>query len=330
MGQSRLPSVPGARYVQLHDWAVGEVGLAGAGVIGFLDFLDRNQARPLRPVATRLDISAALQGIAGRDAIDCALRDLVNRGWLVRSVHRLKNNPAEKFKFALNSNGICRFLADHEGGSEIRTPPSEIQDEFQAERQNNSNYVKEVEEEPQQTKEAEDGGGGDSVNQEGSDPIADKDNAKTPNSETNIIPNLASYIKGLNLDKSTVNRVFQIAENLPPAGQNDLLIVAQQKLPKANNAVAYLMTLARKAADGSLTIVPPDCGAHDANSQTSVDLMSDSEVAKQLLGKTAIFKGDECIAEVMHGSLYRNDRRYDISRVTKIMRAVITGELTLL
>lgn len=329
MGQSRLPSVPGARYVQLHDWAVGEVGLAGAGVIGFLDFLDRNQARPLRPVATRLDISAALQGIAGRDAIDCALRDLVNRGWIVRSVHRLKNNPAEKFKFALNPNIICRFLADHEGGSEIRTAPSEIQDEFQAERQNNSNYVKEVEEEPQPQPKFDDGGGGVLSIHEGSGLITSNGNADTQYSEPNISPILVKYIRELNLNESTVNRVFQIARKLTNDVQNDLFIVAQKKLPEANDVSAYLMTLARKAEDGSLTATSPVNGAHDSNPKKSFDLMSESEIAQQLLGKSAVYKGDDRIAEVMCGGLYLNGGRFDISRMTKIMRAVTAGQLTM-
>lgn len=328
MSNSRLPHVPGARFTQIHDWALREVGLAGAAVIGYIDFLDRNQARSQRPVATRIDICAALQGIAGRDAIDRALNNLVKLGWVIRSSRRLRNNPAEKYKFALDADAICKYLATQNKGSEIRKAHSEFQDEFQTCSQNDTDYRREEEREPPPGKHGE--GGGNSASQETNAPIVNEMrhvNAEIRCVEPILNPDLVTFIKGLNLDESTIVRAFEVLKNLASDRQDDLLAVAQQKLPGAYNVAAYLMTLARSANEGSLTRAVKKQPGGTPHSESVIDLMSEAEIAQQIRGKTAIYLGEQHIADVMNDGLYRDGCRFSVSRASKIIRAVVTGEL---
>lgn len=79
---SRLPHPPGGRFVQIHVHLLREFGLAGAAVIGWLDFLDQGMSEPEQPLASRARLIADLEGIVGRNSIDLALRELEQRDLL--------------------------------------------------------------------------------------------------------------------------------------------------------------------------------------------------------------------------------------------------------
>lgn len=82
MRESRIPHPPGERFVQLHVWAVHDVGFASAAILGLLDFFDRRHEHPGELLAPRARIIADLQGIVGRNAIDSALTKLVQLQWI--------------------------------------------------------------------------------------------------------------------------------------------------------------------------------------------------------------------------------------------------------
>lgn len=329
MGQSRLPQVPGGRFIQIHGWAVSEVGLAGAAVLGFLDFLDRNQSRPATPVATRLDISASLQGIVGRDGVDHALRDLTRMGWVTRSLHRLKNNPAERYKFSLNAMAIKEYLQVGGCHPEIRTTLSEIQDECQTGGQGDPKRKKEVEEEPPQEMQ----GGGHLKEQNVQNPnICEVHRAggEMQIESPGILPALSSLIAAGNHGESTLNRLNDLVKNMPVELQADLLAVAQKKLPEARDATAYLMTLARNARDGCLT---KSCSLETESHIGVIEsngLMSESEIACLIHGKTTVMKGDQTVAEIRNDGLYQGEGRFAISQASRIILAVKAGKLRML
>lgn len=330
MGQSRLPQVPGGRFIQIHDWAVNEVGLAGAAVLGVLDFLDRNQSRPDKPVATRLDISSSLQGIVGRDAVDHALRDLTHMGWVTRSLHRLKNNPAERYKFALNAMAIKKYLQVAGCHPEIRTTQSEIQDECQTGGQGDPIKKKEVEEEPPQ--EMQGGGGHLKVQHDQNLNICEGHRAggKMQIEPPEILPELSSLFSALNPGESTLNRLNDLVKNISVDRQADLLAVAQKKLPEARDETAYLLTLARNARDGCLTKSKDlKSGSHITSVQSS-GLMSEAEIVSLIQGKTVVMKGDQTVAEIRNDGLYQGEGRFAIAQASKIILAVKAGELRML
>lgn len=71
-----------------HRWVAKQEGLAVALVLGALDFLDRARGKAGEPVATRARIQVELEGFLGRDAIDKALRRLVELTWVSRHERR--------------------------------------------------------------------------------------------------------------------------------------------------------------------------------------------------------------------------------------------------
>lgn len=81
---TRIPHPPGSRFVSLHAWAVSRFGLAGAAIIGLLDFLDRAKEKEDQPLASRLRILADLEGIVGRNSVDSGLRALSEAGVIRR------------------------------------------------------------------------------------------------------------------------------------------------------------------------------------------------------------------------------------------------------
>lgn len=82
--ESRIRHPPGELFVCGHRWVAKQEGLAVALVLGALDFLDRAREQPGEPVATRARIQVELDGFLGRDAIDKALRRLVELTWIRR------------------------------------------------------------------------------------------------------------------------------------------------------------------------------------------------------------------------------------------------------
>jgi hypothetical protein len=331
MGQSRLPHVAGGRFIQIHDWAVKAVGLGGAAVLGLIDFLDRNQVRPNKPIATRLDISAALQGIVGRDAVDRALRDLADMGWIKRTTHRHKNNPAELYKFALNAEAIESYINAGSNPPKCRKTPSGIQDGAQFDVQDNPNGCKEVGREPPPQKLGKAiGGGGENIDsEEKQSSIKSEISPSDSGPQKNIIPELATFLTGLHLDEFTLKRAYTNMQILTSEQQTVLLDVSRRTLPRAKDVSAYLMTLISTANSGGLTTQKAFITESNNKSNESSLMMTEAEVTQHTKGKTLILKDEKVIAEVMYGALYLNGCRYDQSRASKILRDVNAGSLTM-
>lgn len=109
---SRIPHPAGSRYVAIYAWAIGRFGLAGAAIIGLLEFFDRAQSEPRQPLASRARILADLEGIAGRDAIDNALKALQDAGVIEKNTITepgLKNLE-RRVQYSLNPSGLARIF----------------------------------------------------------------------------------------------------------------------------------------------------------------------------------------------------------------------------
>lgn len=81
--ESRIPHPAGARVIILHKWIANILGRNAAMIVGHLDYLDRARDSAGEPLASRAELLAAMEGFAGRDAVDAALKLLVDVGWLV-------------------------------------------------------------------------------------------------------------------------------------------------------------------------------------------------------------------------------------------------------
>ncbi len=104
-----------------------------------IDFLDRAQDAPGRPVASRARILADLEGLVGRNSVDSALRILVEAGWLKRHERRTLGpfNIQRSYEFSLDAVAIAASLGhsmmDSDSGdpdvpiSEIRQSPNRDQ-----------------------------------------------------------------------------------------------------------------------------------------------------------------------------------------------------------
>lgn len=116
---SRIRHPSGGRFIQLHAWAVGAVGRDGAAVLGLMDFLDRAQDQPGRPLASRSRIIADLQGLVGRNAIDGALARLVDLNWLRLHVDtRVKQrNLSTTHYYSLNTAAVTEYVVKYVSGS---------------------------------------------------------------------------------------------------------------------------------------------------------------------------------------------------------------------
>jgi hypothetical protein len=116
---SRIRHPSGGRFIQLHAWAVGTVGRDGAAVLGLMDFLDRAQDQPGRPLASRSRIIADLQGLVGRNSIDGALARLVDLDWLRLHVDtRVKQrNLSTTHYYSLNAAAVTEYVVKHVSGS---------------------------------------------------------------------------------------------------------------------------------------------------------------------------------------------------------------------
>lgn len=109
---SRIRHPSGGRFIQLHAWAVGAVGREGAAVLGLMDFLDRVQDQPGKPLASRSRIIADLQGLAGRNAIDDALARLVDLDWLRLHVDTQvkQRNLSTTHYYSLNAAAVTEYV----------------------------------------------------------------------------------------------------------------------------------------------------------------------------------------------------------------------------
>jgi hypothetical protein len=123
MRTSRIPHPPGSRYLIVHHYLVKRFGLAAAAVLGLLDFLDRAQPKPEMPLASRTRIIAELEGVVGRDAVDKALKTLLDAG-VIKKVKIV--TPGEKninvfVEYALCADAIPQAVAangDDDGGDD--------------------------------------------------------------------------------------------------------------------------------------------------------------------------------------------------------------------
>lgn len=110
---SRIPHPPGSRFVMVNYWAVKRFGLAGAAVIGVLDYWDRAQDSAEQPLGSRNRIVAELEGIVGRNLVDSALRDLAAAG--VIRAHKTtvpgQRNLQTWINYGLDLGGLAHLLA---------------------------------------------------------------------------------------------------------------------------------------------------------------------------------------------------------------------------
>lgn len=113
---SRIPHPPGARYVAIHVWAVERFGLAGAAIIGLLDFFDRAQSASGQPLASSARIIADLEGIVGRDSVLQALKLLQKAEVIERVVTTISGarNLENHVRYSLNAAGVARLLESPE------------------------------------------------------------------------------------------------------------------------------------------------------------------------------------------------------------------------
>lgn len=113
---SRIQHPIGARYTQIFAWAVRAVGLGGAAVLGVIDFLDRAEDLPGRPVVSRARLIADLEGIVGRNTVDAALLQLADLGWLRRHQQRVlgPNNLQTSYLYSLDAQKLSEFLGGQE------------------------------------------------------------------------------------------------------------------------------------------------------------------------------------------------------------------------
>jgi|GEM_PF-2092028 len=123
MRTSRIPHPPGSRYLIVHHYLVKRFGFAAAAILGLLDFLDRAQPKPEMPLASRARIVAELEGIVGRNAVDQALKTLLDAG-VIKKVKIV--TPGEKninvfVEYALCADAIPQAVAvngDDDGGDD--------------------------------------------------------------------------------------------------------------------------------------------------------------------------------------------------------------------
>lgn len=96
----------------IHVWAVERFGLAGAAIIGLLDFFDRAQSVPEQPLASSARIIADLEGIVGRDSVLQALKTLQKADVLHRVVTTMHGarNIENHVRYSLNATGVARLL----------------------------------------------------------------------------------------------------------------------------------------------------------------------------------------------------------------------------
>lgn len=116
---SRIPHPPGSRYVPIYTWAVARFGFSGAAIIGLLEFFDRAEDMPGQPLASRARIIADLEGVVGRNSVDNALEDLVQRGAITRHIEIRpgKNNITRLVRYGLDLAGIACIISGSKIGS---------------------------------------------------------------------------------------------------------------------------------------------------------------------------------------------------------------------
>jgi len=82
---------------------VKRFGFAAAAVLGLIDFLDRAKPRPGMPLASRARIIAELEGVVGKNAVDQALKTLIDAGVIkkIKSVTPGQKNLSVSVEYSL-------------------------------------------------------------------------------------------------------------------------------------------------------------------------------------------------------------------------------------
>lgn len=134
MRASRIPHPLGGRFIQVWEWAVRTIGRDAAIVMAEIDFLDRAQDAPGRPVASRARILADLEGLVGRNSVDNALRILVEAGWLKRHERRTLGpfNIQRSYEFSLDAVAIAASLGHSMMNSDSGDPDVPISESRQS------------------------------------------------------------------------------------------------------------------------------------------------------------------------------------------------------
>lgn len=109
---SRIKQPGGEFFVKIQRHFVARLGLAGASVMGLLEFLDQAQPTAGLPLATRQRILADLQGIVGKNKVDEALSLLLGMGWVKKIERReVKKNIVQWGEYSLDCDRINADLA---------------------------------------------------------------------------------------------------------------------------------------------------------------------------------------------------------------------------
>jgi hypothetical protein len=122
-----------------------------------IDFLDRAQDTPGRPVASRARILADLEGLVGRNSVDNALRILVEAGWLKRHERRTLGpfNIQRSYEFSLDAVAIAASLGHSMMNSDSGDPDVPISEGRQSPNRDQSrNPIREPLERKEEEKEA--------------------------------------------------------------------------------------------------------------------------------------------------------------------------------
>ena len=124
--ESRIPHPAGARVIISHKWIANIFGKTAAMLVGHLDYLDRARDGVDEPLASRAELLAALEGFAGRDAVDAGLKLLTEAGWvlLIECQQDGGSNLRKWHEYALNIAEIENYLQTRADARrpEIRTP----------------------------------------------------------------------------------------------------------------------------------------------------------------------------------------------------------------
>ena len=111
----------------LYAWAIKRFGFAGAAILGQLEFLDRAQQDGERPLASRLQLLAALEGLAGRNSVDNALKDLLSAKVITRFQETTfgQKNLETYVKYGLNLAGLAAQFETYEAMNVRNSPIGE-------------------------------------------------------------------------------------------------------------------------------------------------------------------------------------------------------------
>lgn len=109
---SKIPHPAGGIFLQIHHWALRAVGRDAAAILGHLDFLDRPHEHEGMILASRARLLADLEGFVSRCALDKALADLEEIGWIQRHKREIFSgrNLSTIHEFSLCSSKIAEFL----------------------------------------------------------------------------------------------------------------------------------------------------------------------------------------------------------------------------